>query len=148
MRAPFHYVELSVFSLATEDVEKVGLALLFIAGEPELQVELEETTGHHKNPISILSLKLGKAKQIDAMFQLFSSAGLTARMLPRLEERFDDDLVLHIRLNKQEAYLEKLVLATEDMQGGVVSLRAKAEAYPKKRETGLKAVREYLEGLE
>ena len=53
----------------------------------------------------------------------------------------------NIRLNKQEAYNEKLVLASTDSSGGVISLRAKVKAFPSNRENAMKNIGEFLEEL-
>jgi len=143
----FHYVETRVFCLATEDEGKVKQALLFVIGDPLAELEEQNTKGFHRNPIKIFSYKLSKNKQIKQLFSRLGEAGLLDTLLETLHDRFDEELALNFRLNKQEASLEKLVIYSDTPKGGAISIRAKAKAFPNKHEVGLEMVKEYLEGL-
>jgi RNA binding exosome subunit len=144
----FHYVETRVFSLATEDPEKVRKALRFVIGDDIAEISEEATLGFHKNPILIFSNQIKKNKDIKGFFERLHTAGHIGPIISQLEERFDDEMTLNIRLNKQEAYKENLVLAAEEPEGGAISVRAKVKAFPTNRETGLKVLKEFLGGLD
>lgn len=143
----FHYVDLETLCLATEDPERVKSALVFAASLEEPELIIEELKGYHGNTILKITLHIKRNPEIKSFFSGMKEAGLLERVLADLDSRFDDDLVLNIRLNKQEAYLEKFVLFAEQPEGGAISIRAKAKAFPARREAGLEVVKDYFASL-
>jgi RNA binding exosome subunit len=62
-------------------------------------------------------------------------------LLNTLEDRVDEEGVLHIRIDKQKAYLGEVELADRD----AIVFKAKIVTYPSKREKVLEAARELIE---
>lgn len=127
------------FVHATEDEEKVLSAMKFASGLEEL--ERDETVGHHGNKIVIIDGDQKDKKTVKRFFQSLSSEDLLM-MIETLENRLDDEGFIFARLDKQQAFLGKLVLTRSD---DAISLRGKVQTYPKKRELALIAAKEYLE---
>ena len=142
----FHHIDISVLCQATEDKAKVREAMTFISGST---AEVSEMifSGTSKNTITLLSCKLTKQREFEAFFKHLQDAGAVKDIMAELLDRFDEDLFLNLRFNKQEAYLQRFVLATKDPHGGVIDVRCRVKAYPAKFEVGLKAINEYLEGM-
>jgi RNA-binding protein len=113
------YVEIRTFSHATEDQEKVQLAVKNTLPE-DLAAELTFTTttltGHHSNPIVLLESKLTNKAALPAVLEKIAS-GLS----PLDKETFSSELSQHIerhnlylRFDKQNAYLGKLTISSID----------------------------------
>jgi len=143
----FHRIDISVLCQSTEDPVKVKEALTFISGSPEGMSE-QGFTGTSKNRISLFSCHLTKQREHDAFFKRLNEAGVIRDILADLLDRFDEEMFLNLRFNKQEAYLQRFVLAAKEPKGGVIDVRCRVKAYPAKFDVGLKALNEYLEGLD
>ena len=109
-KSPIAYIDIRAFAHATEDTDKVQTAIRNL-----LPTELAETlifektslTGHHGNPITLLSTKLTDKKTLPATLKKIGS-GLNSLD----KEELSRDLKLHMekrnlyfRFNKQSAYL-------------------------------------------
>jgi RNA binding exosome subunit len=129
------------FVHATEDEEKVLSALKFASGLEEFEKNV--VAGHHGNKIIVLDGVLKDKKAVKAFFRSLSKEGLQ-EMIDTLDNRLDDDCFLFARLDKQEAFLGKMVLTKND---DAIALRAKVQSYPKKRELAFIAAKEYLEKI-
>ncbi len=116
---PIAYVEIRVFSHATEDLEKVQTAVRNILPE-ELTAELAFSkaalTGHHGNPITLLEVKLEDRKLLPLILEKIGSAlgaldkeALAEEFKLRLEKRS-----LFLRFDKQSAYLGTIKLGSND----------------------------------
>lgn len=138
----FLRVEFRTFVHATEDEAKVRAALDFTTGGTRAVTATAE--GYHGNPIVILQTELSRDEEIGRFWQRLTVEGQLGQVLGQLDQRLDDDLVLHLRLDKQEAFRERLRIVDHD---DVITVRAKVEAYPAKREKALPAARRYLEGV-
>lgn len=142
----FHHIDISVMCQATEDKAKVREALAFVSGS-SAEVCENSFSGTNKNEITMCSCQLKKPREFEAFFKRLQEAGVVKDIMADLLDRFDEDLFLNLRFNKQEAYQQRFVLATKDHLGGVIDVRCRVKAYPAKFEVGLKAINEYLEGL-
>ena len=138
-----HYVLFRTQAHATEDVARVREALgrVLPAGTP---VNETTTEGYFGNPITVLDARLEK-KAADGYLgflrQRLPEADLKA-LIGELAERVDARCFFHLRLSKQDAYLGDVrVTYGED----AISLRAKLEAYPAKREACLRQIRDYFD---
>jgi RNA binding exosome subunit len=129
------------FCHATEDEAKVTQALKFASGADE--VTREVTEGYHGNPIIILEVFIKEKRRSRDFFTRLDEEVIN-EILGTLEKRMDDDCNLYIRLDKQEAYLGNLKMTTSD---DAIAVRAKVESYPKKLETAMKSVTEFLGSL-
>ena len=116
---PIAYVEIRVFSHATEDLEKVQTAvkntLPQILAE-ELKFEQTSVTGHHGNPIVLMEAKLTNKAALPQMLDKLAS-----ELSPLDKEQFCMELHQHIerhnlflRFDKQNAYLGTLKLTSND----------------------------------
>lgn len=118
-KVPLAYIDLRVFSHATEDPEKVLSAV-----RSTIPSELTETvvfkksslTGHHGNPITVLETRIKEKEITQSVFEKLS-AGLGILDKGVLSNEIDQHLEsgnLYLRLDKQSAYLNELKLATTD----------------------------------
>jgi len=135
----FHGLNFRAFVHSTEDEERVVKAMAFASGASE--VSRTKSSGYHGNPITILEATVKRRKEIDAFFGRLGKIAIE-ELVRTLERRIDDDCSFFLRLDKQEAYLGRLVLAEKD---DVVAVRAKVKAYPCRKSIALEAVARYLE---
>jgi len=138
----FHWMTVRAFAHATEDRARVKQALAFAAGVDEAPEE-EALEGHHKNVILALelSLKSGAARRL---LERLAEAGLAARLAEECDRRMDEDGVFHLRLAKQDAYLGRLVVASDE---DAILVRAKVATYPADRALALEALKGHLAAL-
>jgi RNA binding exosome subunit len=112
-------VEVSAFSHATEDEDKVENAMKNLLPEENRDLWLTRKTlkGYHGDPITIVTGKIrtnkGATGVLRRVVQELSSLD-RQRLLDELEERLDEGGNLYIRLDKQNAYLEKVRLLETD----------------------------------
>ena len=112
-------VEISAFSHATEDEDKVEKATKNLLPEENRDLWLNRKTlkGYHGDPITIVTGKIrtkkGATGILRRVVQELSSLD-QQRLLDELEERLDDGGNLYIRLDKQNAYLGKVRLLETD----------------------------------
>lgn len=137
----FHYLAFRAFVHATESEQKVTEAMNFVNGKevPSRQ----EVEGHHGNPIVILELEVRGAQNIDQLFSRMDKRDI-GRILETLEDRVDEDFQMYFRLDKQQAYLGRMVLSDGD---DVIHVRGKIESYPKRHDIAMGSVRNYLESF-
>jgi hypothetical protein len=104
-------VKASCFAHATEEVERVKLALTNIF-PIEVEVKQSHARGQFGNPIAILEAELTRQREIRAFLKRLTEA-LPEEELKRLreevEQRFEQGR-FYIRLDKMQAYLGKLRL--------------------------------------
>jgi hypothetical protein len=137
---PFHYVDLRAFSYATEDVTRVERALRTLLPE-DVELERAESEGYHGDRIVVLSARLENADEVRHVLERLSGASDFDRLLAELDDRVDENCSLFVRLDKQAAYRGEVRL------GEGITLRAKVEAYPAKREAAVENAREAFEAL-
>jgi hypothetical protein len=135
---PLHYVDLRAFSYATEDDRRVERALRTLLPEAA-EVERAETTGHHGDPILVLSARVERADDVRHVLGRLAEAEEFDRIETELDDRVTDNCELFLRLDKQAA------LGGEVRLGDGITFRAKVEAYPAKRETAVENAREALD---
>jgi RNA binding exosome subunit len=133
------HVHLRAFAHATEELERVMKALAFASGKDE--VEKSNSRGHFGNPIVIVEVGLTRSKDIKGFFKRLNDAGIAGSLAGEVEQRMDDDSVLHFRLDKQMAYLGRLELAEGK---DVIDCSMKVRAYPARRDVAIAAVRKFL----
>ena len=112
-------VEISAFSHATEDEDKVEKAMKNLLPEQNRDLWLNRKTlkGYHGDPITIVTGKIRTKKGATGILRrvVQELASLDQqRLLDELEERLDDGGNLYIRLDKQNAYLGKVRLLETD----------------------------------
>ena len=116
---PIAYVEIRVFSHATEDLEKLQTAVKNTLPEnlaSELKFDQTSVTGHHGNPIVLMEAKLTDKANLPSMLDKLASA-----LSPLDKEQFCQEMDQHIerhnlflRLDKQNAYQGTLKLTSHD----------------------------------
>lgn len=142
----FHYAEFRALAQATEDEAKVAQALKLVAGEDaEFAREVQE--GHHKNPIIVLTARLARTGDIRKLVaRVFDDDALRAKVLGELDGRMDEQANFYMRLAKQDAFLGRLVVATDPGEDPI-QVRLKVATYPVRAEVARAKLREFLESL-
>lgn len=118
-KVPVAYVDIRVFSHATEDVDKVLAAVrnvLPLEFVDAVVFERKSLTGHHGNPILLLETRVKEKDVARAVFgRLCSSLSFADK------ERLSDEIVQHVdrgnlyvRLDKQSAFLNEFRLGMSD----------------------------------
>lgn len=134
---PFHYVDLRTFCYATEDEKRVEQALRRYLPE-EYDVERVENTGHHGDRIVVLSARVDNADDVRHVLRQLSELPDIETVVAELDQRVDDNCSFFLRLDKQQAF--KGVVT----RGDGLTLRAKVEAYPAKKDAAVENAREAL----
>jgi hypothetical protein len=137
----FHYLMFRAFCQATEDEAKVISAIKFVSGSDDISVT--KSLGFHGNPIMILETEIKSKKRIDSVF-LNLGHQYIRELRDTLESRLDDDSNFFFRLDKQQAFLGKIVATTHD---DVIAVKGKVKAYPNNRENAKKVLFDYLDRL-
>ncbi|WP_232685756.1 RNA-binding protein [Halobacterium zhouii] len=134
---PFHYFDLRAFCYDTEDEERVKDSLRHFLPE---DVELQRTTseGHLGDRIVVLSARVERADEMRHVLDQLRDGADIEQIRAQLDDRVDDNCSLFVHLDKQAAYQGDAQL------GDGLSLRAKVEAYPAKREAAVENAREAL----
>ncbi len=112
-------VEISAFSHATEDEDKVEEAMKNLLPEENRDLWLTRKTlkGYHGDPITIVTGKIRTNKGATGVLRRVAhelSSLDQQRLLDELEVRLDEGGNLYIRLDKQSAYLGKVRLLETD----------------------------------
>ena len=137
-RVPLHYVDLRTFCYATEDERRVEDALRTYLPE-DFKIERATSTGHHGDRIVVLSARIENADGVQHVLDRLAELPDLDGVLEELDERVNDNCAFFMRLDKQAAFGGEVRL------GEGITLRAKVEAYPAKREKAIENVREALE---
>ena len=141
-KLPVHWIEARAYCHATEDEARVAQAL--DAACPAGDTERESLEGHFGNPLVRLTRRVEEAKTIRSVWERWTTAaGLLEDIARDVESRLDDDGILHFRIDKQAAHLEKLVLAQD---ADTIDVRLKLMAFPAKREVARQLARSVLAG--
>lgn len=149
--AVFHYVHLRAFAHETEDPARVLAALRNAAQDEKARFEETRADGSHGNRIGILDGEVRSApaqKRMLAALARDDPAGF-AHVASTLRERVDENLNLHFRLDKQEAYLGRVMLAKDD---DAITVRGKIRSFGSKRsgaglETAIPAVEAFFQSV-
>ncbi|MES3517965.1 MAG: RNA-binding protein [Natronomonas sp.] len=137
---PFHYVDLRAFCYDTEDEKRVESALRTFLPE-DVEIEREETEGHHGDRILVLSVRLERADEIRTVLSKLEALDDYRRLRNELDDRIDDNCALFLQLDKQAAFGGEVEL------GDGLMLRAKVEVYPAKRQKAIDVAEDTLEEL-
>ncbi len=140
-KIPLHYVDLRTFCYVTEDQKRVEEALRTFLPE-EFELERAETEGHHGDRIVVLSARVENADDVREVLSRLAELPEFDRLREELDERITENTELFLRLDKQAAF------GGEVARGEGITLRAKVEAYPAKKEQAVENATELLERLE
>ncbi|MGA9402817.1 RNA-binding protein [Haladaptatus sp.] len=134
---PFHYIDLRAFCYATEDDQRVEDALDAYLPE-ESEIERMKSEGHLGDRILILSARVENADEMRHILGKLRELDDIEQVRGELDQRVDDNCSFFISLDKQAAYRDEVRL------GQGITLRAKVEAYPAKKEAAVENAKEAL----
>ena len=134
---PFHYVDLRAFCYDTEGESRVEDALGHFLPE-EVELERAESEGHLGDRIVVLSARVERADEMRHVLGQLRDGADIEQIRRELDQRVNENCSLFVHLDKQEAYLGDAQL------GDGISLRAKVEAYPAKKEAAVENARDAL----
>ena len=141
MKRAFISVHVRAFSHATEDLEKVLMAVRNVAGDVDL--ESKKTEGHHGNPLIVIEGSSTGSDSAEKLLARLNDHDLR-EIADTAEQRIDDSCNLFLRLDKQRAYAGEPALTGSD---DAVSVRIKVSAFPARAETAVLIVGEYIADL-
>lgn len=147
----FHYVHFRAFAHETEDRAKVLAAVRHAAHDERASIGETAVDGSHGNRIAILETDVKSApaaKQLFASLARDDPAGFE-RVVATMRERVDENLNFHLRLDKQDAFAARTVLASDD---DAITVRAKIRSFESKRsasalESSLQQLEAFLSGF-
>ncbi|MFW6018495.1 MAG: RNA-binding protein [Halapricum sp.] len=139
---PLHYVDVRAFCYATEDEKRVEEALRTLLPE-EFELTRMENEGHHGDRIVVLSARVENADDIRVVLERLEELPTQdrQRLFGELDERVTDNTELFLTLDKQAAFGGDVRL------GDGITVRAKVEAYPARKEAAVENARDVLESL-
>lgn len=127
------WIKVSAVVHSTEDREKVGKAIATLFPF-EFEIEVSKAKGHYGNPLEYLEVEIKKDKEIKEFWNYLMKLlpeDQKSILIETLEERVDNQNILHIRIDKQKAYLGEVRLIDK---GDMISVKVKAVTYPARRE--------------
>ena len=127
---PFHYVDLRAFAYATEDEKRVAGALQTFLPD-EIELERDTSEGHYGDRIVVLSARVENADDIRYVLSRVAEVDDLDQVLAELDDRVDDNCSFFLTFDKQSAF------GGQARRGDGITLRAKVEAYPAKREKAI-----------
>lgn len=127
------------FAHGTEDPEKVERALRFVSGAES--VTRSSSTGYYGNSIIVMEARINDSKHIKALLRSLGPQSLRV-LLDTLDLRLDEESFFYFRLDKQEAFQERFVLADGE---DVIAVKGKVKSYPQSRENAMASMGRLLE---
>jgi hypothetical protein len=130
---------------STEDPEKVAEAIANLVPF-EFEIQVSKAEGHFGNPLEFLEVQIKRQREVKEFWNSFLEkiGNQREELLRELHLRVDDDGIFHLRVDKQQAYLGRVLLIS---RGDGIVVRVKITTYPLKRESVLKAAKNLvLEG--
>lgn len=124
---PIRWLMASAYVHATEEEDRVRAALDTVC--PVGETQRDEIRAEHGNRLVRLVRRTGDGKAIRAVWVAWEHAGVVAALRDSIDERLDEDGVVHLRLGKQQAYGRALALAAT-AGGDLVDVQLKLKAYP------------------
>lgn len=123
-------IEARAYSYATEQIDRVRTAVTNVYAEEirqDLKIEMSKTKSHNQVPIVVVSAVLDRKKDCKLTFDYLMKSFPQEDRLEigrTLLERISERCVLFLRLDKQEAFSERITLARgPDIIGVKVYLR-------------------------
>ena len=136
-----HNISYRVFIQATEIEEKVeeSLETIFSHAKPEI----ERTEGYYNNPVTILSQKITKKREIKEFIQKLQEMKTDDKLKIShdFEKKMDDKGNFFLRFDKQEALNGHWKVVEH---GDSIHVRIKIAAYPAKKDVAIKIAHEIL----
>ncbi|MEM3341946.1 MAG: RNA-binding domain-containing protein [Thermoplasmata archaeon] len=135
-------IEYRAICHATEDIDAVKKAVENAGCTGEHQISY--LSGLHQNRIVVISGRIEKQKEVKALLSNLESHGIMKAIENQIEDRLDDDCVLHIRLSKQDAFNNKIVLAGE---ADCIQISMHIWVHPARKEKAMSELRKYYENI-
>jgi len=128
---------------STEDPEKVAEAMATLIPF-EFEIQVSKAEGHFGNPLEFLEVEIKKQREIREFLNFFLKEidAQKEELLRELPLRIDENGMLHLRVDKQQAYMGRVTLIS---RGDGIIVRVKITTYPLKREKVLEAARNIIE---
>lgn len=135
-------ITISAIVYSTEDPEKVAKAIANIIPF-DFEMSASNATGHFGNPLQFFEVELKKKKELKEFWQnLMEKLGDQKEILLEfVEDIVDEEGVMHIKLNKQSAFLGDYEL---DFGGDTILIRVKLVTFPAKREKIIEFARKII----
>lgn len=141
MQVTFHWLRVQTFCYATERKELIGETMTELLGTDEFEVDVSE--GEHGNTMLILSQRLTKQKEFNALFSKLG-ANIRDAIVEDIDNRIDEDCVFYIRLDKQKAVQGIYDIAHH---GDVISITGKVQSHPARKDVATRNMLAFLEGI-
>ncbi|MCD6493638.1 MAG: exosome subunit [Archaeoglobaceae archaeon] len=138
-KAKIEHITVSAVVYSTEDREKVGEAIATLFPF-EFEILRSKAKGHYGNPLEFLEVEIKKKREIKEFWENLVNLLKDQKeiILNTLEDRLDEQNVLHLRIDKQKAYLGKVELIDG---GDAIVVKVKVVTYPAKREKVIEALK-------
>ena len=139
-------VEFTTHVHATEDLDKVKQALLFLIPEnihDKLKLKVDKVKGHWNNPISLLQAKITKSNDVKQIIKYITTSLQDQDkdiLREGLEKRIDKSR-LYLRFDKQTAFKGHLKLRDED---DVIRIKITFAIHPSPTPEKVKSISESL----
>ena len=132
MKGKIEWIKVSAVVHSTEDREKVGEAIATLFPF-EFEILVNKAKGHYGNPMEYLEVEIKKSGDVKKFWKNFVQllGNQVDEILGNIEDRIDDQNVLHIRIDKQKAYLGEVKLS---YGGDPIAVKVKLVTFPAKRE--------------
>ncbi len=143
MRIKIERINVSAIVHSTESQDKVAEAMSILFPF-EFEILVSKAKGHYGNEMAFLEVELKRKEEISKFWNyLIELLGEQKyQILEMLDNLLDDSGVLHLRIDKQKAYLKSVYLASG---GDTIVLKAKIVTYPLKKEKLKEAVKKLIE---
>ena len=138
-RIPLIYMDFRVHAHGTEDESKVESAVRNAFGKVEIR--RKATSGFHGNPIIVLSGRIGNRKTIRQFLARLPIDYLN-KLAEEAEKRIGEDLMIHLRIDKQATFEGNIKLPSDI--GDTISVSIKIEAFPANLQNALRSLNELL----
>ncbi|WP_290597634.1 MULTISPECIES: RNA-binding domain-containing protein [unclassified Archaeoglobus] len=132
MKGRVEWIKVSAVVHSTEDREKVGEAIATLFPF-EFEIFVSKAKGHYGNPMEFLEVEIKKSGEIRRFWRYFLQqlGDQVKELLETIEDRIDDQNVLHIRIDKQKAYLGEIELSHG---GDPIAVKVKLVTFPARRD--------------
>ena len=144
-----HQIKIKVFSYGKNNEDEKLILDKFLQLFPfdlkDQKIELKKTyaEGFHENKITIFEVILTKEKHISKFLEnLMENIDEEQKklILEQLESRLDDDIDFFLRFDKDEYSKNDKLILTDS--GNCFHIEISVAAFPKKREIGLRIIKE------
>ncbi len=137
------WIKVSAVVHSTEDREKVGYAIATLFPF-EFEIMRSKAKGHYGNPLEYLEVEVKSRRKIREFWEnlLLLLKEQSDEVVETLEDRLDRQNVLHLRIDKQKAYLGEVVL--NGGEGDAIVVKIKVVTYPSKRDRAIEALKSWI----